>query len=268
MPVQYRSDIGTVVASAVSTNVLADFIAAAQPQPGDLIVAGGSFFEPTSNYSVTVTDNRSNTYNTALVLARDGDTTFPVTNNVGSAAMFYAENIAAPGRIVLTFDVTAGTGNYFVCGAVAFSGVVSSGALDVTSSLRTSGAVNSAGSGTTGAVALADCVAVSFWSYGLGSTNLLSVTASDYTVPCNQPSSILGSRQGGMGYKIITSLGTQSVTWNFGATTSAGSEMMVLLGVFKGGVGLGGNQSKGRRFDIRRFNTPLDSFSMLDVRAW
>jgi hypothetical protein len=90
------------------------------------------------NQSFTVTDSNGNTYRTAIQLNETGDgNTF---------AVFYAENIAGGANTIRVSDTVSATLSLTI---LEYSGVLTSGSLDVTAAAQGNSAIPNSGSATT-----------------------------------------------------------------------------------------------------------------------
>lgn len=236
MAIAYRSDTGKLVADNFTGTQNISFTT--QPVTGDLVVAGGEFYGGGNTFTPTVTDNQGNTY--ALDVSTDstngGSAPFFSSNG---AAIFSKANANNAGTMTLSFG-TGQPGSYLSVGAIAFSGVVTTAALDVTQKANTNGANQSSQStGTTAATSVADSVAIT----ALGISNsgtLLTLTVSGYTVPIAEVDGTTHA-VGGMAYRILTATGAQSATWTYGQSSGgAADKHAAVIAVYKG-TGSGGS---------------------------
>jgi hypothetical protein len=211
MAIAYRSDTGEGNANG-ATNVVLSFVST-QPQAGDLIVGGGSWWENNVSYSVSVTDNQGNSYSIDQQRGTSDHTgTYDASEGVAYVAS--AENITASGTVTVTFDSPAGSCTGCV-GAVAFSGANKGAAYkDVGTHAYTASDTASVTIGPTGTTSVANAVVATAFTSGASASYTGIAPDGTFTALATEPD---GNTQmpGGFGYKIITSTGTQSATWSW-----------------------------------------------------
>lgn len=162
-----------------------------------------------------------------------GDAFKPVT------AIFYKQNIAGG---VESGTVTLPASSYAMATIVEFSGVATSGALNVGTSANFV-AATAGDTGTTGVTAVADSVAVAVGCPQVGggaATTGLSAAAVGYTNLNAEPDGGGGHTVGSHDYKILAATGTQtaSYTWNESAYFSG--TIAVFSGAAVASTGNGG----------------------------
>jgi hypothetical protein len=221
-------------------------------------VSGGSSIAPSlgsvvaGNLVVAVVSVGQNGANPGNIAAPSGwsDAISPNGTNAiddydSVSAIFYKENSAGGTE---TCSITVPSGSYGSAIIMEFSGVATSGALDVTDSKANTAMGTSVDTGAGVTNTLADSVAVVVMSAGSGSsiTNSLSTPpSSGYTSVAYEASDFIYTAFSA-GYKILSATGSQSASWTWtgnGAATAC-------LAVFKG-VGGGGGSTRGTPFGQR-----------------
>jgi len=242
MAVAYRADAGGLTVSGASTAQNLSF-PGTQPVAGDLVVAGGGWYVGTLA-TRTITDNQGGgTYAIARVQDEEsGSTTQPIA--AGIAGVWYRENITNAGTFTLTFDTDQNpAGVYYACSAIAFSGVATSGALDVVASAFTADVDQaSQGTGTTGSKANSDSVAITALCVGNDiNVNTLTVTGYSTVVTVTDGTA---NQVGGLAYKVLSAGGTETATWTYGLSSGgAANDHAAVIAVFKGVGSTGWNTS-------------------------
>lgn len=232
MAIAYRSDTGALTTSSVTGPVGIAFVST-QPSKGDLLVAGGSLTDTAANWNPTVADdvNRGG-YSIDVVRGSNAE-----AMNILSGAAFLASklNNGVGNPHTVYFDSGKRSNTQFnACGAIAFSSPDPAVPLDVVASASTQNTSQSSqATGTTATTSRDDAVAVIAIAVE-NSSDLVSLTASGYTVPISQPNGSTGA-VGAMAYKILTSKATQSATWDYGAASGgATDDHAACIAVYKG----------------------------------
>ena len=223
MAITKRSDTGTLIADAVSGVQSIAFVTT-QPVAGDAVISGGAMSTAGGGaFTPTLADNQGNGNYT---LDQNVATSTGVQDRVVIASKF---NVASSGTFNCTFD-TGAAGSFYGVGGIAFVGVLSAAAQDVGTSNPGTGSITSLATGTTGATAQADEVAV----IALCVTNSVDITpiaASGFTLTANSPNGAAHA-VGALGFQILTSAGTQSGTFTFAAT--GGGSSVAAIQTYKG----------------------------------
>jgi hypothetical protein len=239
MTVAYRSDTGTLLVDNAAGPVSIAFVGT-QPAVNDLITAGGSFvlLAPIPSTVVIRDDVNPGDYIDSRTLSTNGN----VQNFglVGGSSV--TESVA-----VVRHKLNKGNGNphnvlfgegltqlFSGVGAIAFSGVDQASPLDVTAGSFTQNTNSShQATGSTASTARADAVAVTAVAVD-NSADVVSFTVTGYTITA-QSTNGSGHAVGGLAYKVLSAVATQSADWVFGASTGAATDdCSAVITVFKG----------------------------------
>jgi hypothetical protein len=203
------------------------------------MIANGVTFTP------TITDNQGNGTYANDVVRPDAAAATGTSAVIASKA-----NVVSSGTFTAKFDTSVSTSD-FTCCAIAFSGVLAASPLDVTASAFTENADQSSQvTGTTGVTAQADSVAIIALAVNNG-VNVTSLAATGYTITASQPDGA-GALTGAFGYKILSAIGAQSATWNYGATSGAAADDHAAgIAVYKGLVAAAGGTDGARLSEFR-----------------
>jgi hypothetical protein len=231
MTVAYRSDTGEMNMNAASGNVQISFVTA--PVAGDFVAFGGTYWQNNTNHTPTCTDNQSNTYNLDKYLDYNGDIDPPLPAGAGVALLWAAQNVNSSGTYTITFGGAA-SNNYGCLAGIAFSGVATSGALDVSDADNSSTAGHtSLTTGPTGTLAVADSLVLTTFM-GIDSIVYTGLTISGYTAVALETDGTT-VMPGGIAYKIVSSTAAQSATWSWTTNNSTNTDAAVIA-VYKGVV--------------------------------
>ena len=184
--------------------------------------SGGTFNLPATGCS----DNQSNTYSQAVKINKP---------NAG-VAIYYAENIGSPsGTFTITVAPDDASANIIILEASEYSGLVTSGALDVTAS--NSGNTGEPDSGTTAAAAQNDELLIAVAE----SNNSHPQT---WTTPTDWTERVLetdnSTYQGGQGIeRIISAAGTRNVAFDVSGATAIWAACIAAFKAAAGGGATG-----------------------------
>jgi len=225
MTVAYRADTGTLLADSVSGAQSISF-PGTLPQVDDIVVAGGDLFGSGTRTS-TITDNRNSPY----VFDVRKYTVAGLNSSEATIASVKVAVSASP--YTVSFDTTV-TLSYYAVGAIAFSGVNTTTPLDVVASASEENINKSSQvTGTTGAIALTDSVAVIALAVDC-SGSVLTLTDSGFTIPIKEVDGTVHA-VGGLGYKVGLSAGAQAETWTYGQAGGASTDDHAAgIAVYKG----------------------------------
>jgi hypothetical protein len=231
MAIAYRSDTGILAVTAVTGQQTKNFVST-NPSAGDAVFSGGAMWNAAS-WTETIDDNQWNTYTRAVGRSPQNQGTSPPWTASGGPAIVAASlNVASSGTFTARWQCSAADTEYMTVGAVAFSGVRSSGALDVTATNGVSTtAQSSQTTGTTAATAQEDEVAISALMLS-ANNNYAPFTTTNYTQITSGGGS--GELPGGIAYRILSATGTQSLTWTYNITSSADTDHAAVIAVYKG----------------------------------
>lgn len=231
MAVAYRSDTGSFTANGVTGQQSASFVTT-QPSSGDFVISGGAIWNGGASWTETITDNQANSYSAAIRRHQGTQGTSPPWATSEAVAMVhYAMNVTSSGTFTCRWQASASDTEYFTVAGIAFSGVATTGALDVTASDgAASTSKSSQTSGTTATTAQADEVAISALCMSADNT-YGPFTTTGWTQYVNNG---IPAVPGGIIYKILAATGTQEVTWTYNTTGSASTNQAAVIATFKG----------------------------------
>jgi hypothetical protein len=177
--------------------------------------------------ATSVTDNQGNSYDLHSGLLESGGTNRPQ----------YACAIAttSSGTFTITINHSAGSDNYVIARATSFTGLLNN-TVDASDDTN-GGPLSPAVATTTGATTQADELVIAVMTLTGSSGDLhISTPATGYTEIAAEQSGFAVAA-GEAGYKIISSIGTQSATWTH---DDGGGGWSAIIGTYKASAVAGG----------------------------
>ena len=202
------------------------------PAVGSCVIVAGFGWNAAGFDVVSVGDNQGNSYTVIKHSGYNGNNEKPF--------IAYALNVNSSGTFTPSIVNLYSSGNYVVCNAISFTGIVTSLAQDQTAESTPGSGTSS--SVTSGSTTQADELVIASNAISQsGDTNLnITTPTSGYTDICIEQD-FVAHATGNAAYKIVAATGAQSASWGHDSANHAA--IILTLKAFTGGTGFGRRKS-------------------------